>query len=222
MRYMKSSAIAACVFAGLVCNSFNIATAQTASAVVPTPAPIPVAAETPESVVARYTRAVQRRDWKTSAALMHPDALRQLKRLFRPAVIGAPNLGIGKTFFNVSTAAQFDRLSSAQIFERLMTATTRINPEVSAALATSKSQILGHVLEAPETAHVVYRITLKTQGVSITKIAVMPVKKIGNTWGGLLSGDIEGMAAAFSRATAPRAVPQTPRNSTPTRVKVRQ
>ena len=180
------------------------ATAQT------NPPVVAVAGETPESMVARYTKTVQRGDWKASSALMHPDALRQLKRMFRPIVFAAPDLDMAKMFFGVRTAAEFDRLSGAQAYERLMAMVTKMNPEVNSALATSKSQILGHVLEGPATAHVVYRMTVKTQGISVTKVAVMPVKKVGNTWGGLLTGDIEGMAAALSRMGQPQPAAKTP------------
>lgn len=91
-----------------------------------------------------------------------------------------------------------------------MATVTKMNPEVSSALATSKSQILGHVLEGPDTAHVVYRMTAKTQGITVTKVAVMPVKKVGASWGGLLTGDVEGMAAALSRAIPAKSAPKPP------------
>ena len=193
---------------GLAICTLPVAAQAQTSNVPPT---VVAATETPESVVERYTAAMQRGDWKASAALMHPDALQKLKRMFRPIVfaVTAPGLDVGKTFFGLRTPAEFDRLSDAQAYERLMATVTKMNPEVSSALATSKSQILGHVLEAPDTAHVVYRMTVKTQGISVTKVAVMPVKKVGTTWGGLLTGDIEGMAAALSRAIPGQAKPKS-------------
>lgn len=189
----------------------STAQAQTPSVVPSTEAPEMVA-ETPESVVERYTKTMQRRDWKASAALMHPDALLKLKRMFRPIVfaVTAPGLDVGKTFFGVRTGAEFDRLSGTQAYERLMSAVTKMNPELSSVLATSKSQIIGHVLEGTDTAHVVYRMTARTQGISVTKVAVMSLKRVGNTWGGLLTGDIEGMAAALSRAIPLRTAPKPP------------
>jgi hypothetical protein len=173
---------------------------------------------TPESVVARYVEATKRRDWKASAALMHPDALKQLKQMFRPIVASKSEMGLGKMFFSVQTLTEYDRLSGQQAFERLMTAVTRQNPDVSSALATSKATIIGHVLEGPDTAHVVYRMTAKVQGISVTKLAVMPLKRSGNSWAGLLTGDIEGMAAALARATATQSTPKTaPKKPAPKR-----
>ena len=170
--------------------------------------------ETPESVAARYTRAMQSKNWKASAALMHPDALKQLKKMFRPIVFAAPDLELGKTFFGVKTAAEFDRLSGAQSYERLMAALIKLNPETGLALANSKSQIIGHVLEGENTAHVVYRMTARVRGISITKLGVMPLRKSGHNWRGLLTGDIEGMAAALSGMNAPQTASKSPRKTT--------
>ncbi len=212
---MKFPSTAAWIAGLTVCIAPVASYAQAPDSATPTaPAPT-VMAQTPESVAARYAAAMQRRDWKAGAALMHPDALQQLKKMFRPLVFAVPNLELGKMFFNVRTMAEFDRLSNAQAFERLMTAVTKINPEIGAALATSKSQIIGHVLEGDDTAHVVYRMTSKVEGISVTKMAVMPLKKSGATWGGLLTGDIEGMAAALSRMTAPQTAPRPPAKKAP-------
>jgi hypothetical protein len=215
---MKSFYRVTWVLALAVCAPPVVAQTQTQDEASPTQSLTAITTETPESVAARYMQAVQRGDWKASAALMHPDALQQLKRMFRPIVFAltAPGLDVGKTFFGVRTPAEFDRLSGALAYERLMGTVTKLNPEVGSALATSKSQIIGHVLEAPDTAQVVYRMTAKTQGISVTKVAVMSLKQVGATWGGLLTGDIEGMAAALSRATAVRSAPKPQAAKKPT------
>jgi len=42
-----------------------------------------------------------------------------------------------------------------------MAVVTELNLEASSALATSKSEILGHVLEGEDRAHMVHRMTMK-------------------------------------------------------------
>ena len=168
------------------------------------PAEATPAQATPESVASRYMEAMRRGDWAASARLMHPDALRQLKQMFRPIVLAEPTHQVGITFFNVRTPAEYDRLPSEQAFERLMRGLIQMRPELRSAVATSQFEIIGHVTEAPDVAHVVYRMKVTTQGIGVTKTAVMSLRRSGASWRGLLSGDIEGLAAALSRAGIPR------------------
>ena len=165
--------------------------------------------ETPESVASRYMEAMRRGDWATCARLMHPEALRQLKQMFRPIVLAEPTRQVGITFFNVRTAAEYERLSAEQALERLMRGVTQMTPELRSAMATSQFELIGHVREAPDLAHVVYRMKVTTQGIGMTKTTVMSLRKSGANWRGLLSGDIEGLAAALSRTATPRP-PSTP------------
>ncbi len=200
----------------MVCGLCSAATTQTAEA----PATPPVQAaeaviETPENVASRYMEATRRTDWKTCAALMHPDALIQLKQIFRPLVATGQEPKLGVLFFNVRTVAEFERLSGQEAFERLMAFFTKLSPEISSAIKTSQSNIIGHVLEGNDMAHVVYRMTMKTQGVSVTKLAIMPLKKSGTAWKGMLTGDIEGLAAAFSDRKAPQPVAKPSIKKTP-------
>ncbi|HEX8833991.1 MAG TPA: hypothetical protein VF719_07305 [Abditibacteriaceae bacterium] len=175
-------------------------------------------AETPEAVAQRYMETVRRSDWNASAELMHPDALRQLKTMFRPIVVAGARQNVGKMFFNVNTVAEFDRLSGKEAFARLMRGLVKMSPETSAALKTSTSDILGHVLEAPDVAHVVYRMKIVTQGITVTKVTVMPLRQSPSGWRGLLTGDIENLAQALGRMNAakmvtkptPKALPKKP------------
>ena len=102
-------------------------------------------------------------------------------------------------FFNVRTPAEYDRLSEAQTFERLMRGLIQMVPEMRSTIATSKFQIIGHVMESSEVAHVVYRSKMTTQGLEVTKTEAISLRKSGTSWRVLLEGDIEGLAAMFSR-----------------------
>lgn len=181
------------------------------------------ALESPEVVAAQYMNAMRKRNWTRSAQLMHPDALKQLKQLFRPFMSTAQGREVGALLFKVRTATDYEKLTGAQLFVRLMEALMNMSPEVAAALGTAEYEIVGHVAEAPDLAHIVYRMKTKTRGISVTKAAVMSLKKSGNTWRGVLTGEIEGLAAAFAQPAAPprpgpsRSVPtrQSPQKKTP-------
>jgi len=194
--------VASSVMVGLNRVGDRVALAQT-----PEPQATPsrvVAEETPESVAVRYVEAIRKGDWNASARLMHPDALRQVRKIFRPLVMAGANREVGKMFFKVNNLAQYDRLSENEVFVRLMRAVVNLSPGTEAALKSSKYEIVGHVLEAPDLAHVVYRMKVTTNGIAVTKTSVMSFRKSGASWRGLLSGDIEGMAAMLNRINAPK------------------
>jgi 2-C-methyl-D-erythritol 4-phosphate cytidylyltransferase len=55
--------------------------------------------------------------------------------------------------------------------------------------------LVGHVLEGNDVAHVVFRMRVAADGVTITKVQAMSLRRLGPTWRVLLSGDFEGLAA---------------------------
>jgi hypothetical protein len=74
-----------------------------------------------------------------------------------------------------------------------------LSPEFQSILGAAETDMLGHVSEGPDLAHVVYRMRLTVEGVAITKLDVMSLRRAGSEWRGLLKGDIEGMAEAIRR-----------------------
>ena len=62
---------------------------------------------------------------------------------------------------------------------------------------------VGHVAEGND-AHVVFRLKVAADdGVTITKVQAMSLRRLGPTWRVLLSGEFEGLAAALARRTGP-------------------
>jgi hypothetical protein len=152
----------------------------------------------PETVAERYTAATRAGNWLGAAQLMHPEALSQLKQVFAPLVEVAPQ-EVGVSFFNVRSKKEYDQLSNVTVFERLMRNFSKQSPETAIALSASDTKIIGHVKEKPDLAHIVYRINTKVGDVSVSKTAVMTLKKDGESWRTLLTGNIEGLAAVLSR-----------------------
>jgi hypothetical protein len=156
--------------------------------------------ETPETVARQIGAATKAGDWAGFTKIMHPEELAKFKRLFRP-IIGATGEKLGEQFFGVQTQAAYDELSDSQAFERFMRGMLQQAPDVMGILSTSEMVMLGRVDESPELSHVVYRVEMKVEGVLVSKISVMSLKKHAGTWRGLLTAEIEGLANAFASRT---------------------
>jgi hypothetical protein len=156
-------------------------------------------AATPEAFAQQYFAVVRKSDWAGASALMHPDALKQLKDMFRPIVAGDQKLQVASALFGVKDLADFESTAPGELLARLMKNTLQAAPEMAPLLASSTAEMLGHVDE-PKTGlvHVVYRLKVTMEGVSLAKVEVLPVKRAGSEWRAMLSSDVEGLAAALT------------------------
>lgn len=153
---------------------------------------------TPETIAARYTAATRSGDWASVAQLMHPEALTQFQKMFAPLVAADPQK-VGTSFFGVSSQKEYDQLPKAEVFKRFMNAMSKQIPGMAIALDTSEVKIIGHVREEPDLAHIVYQMNTQLGDIKVSKTSVMTLKKEGQSWRALLSGNIEGLAAALAR-----------------------
>jgi hypothetical protein len=185
----------------------------------------------PEAVAKAYVDATVAADWAKAASLMHPDSLAELRKLIEPifanekVFAGEKAAVAAEMFFGVKSRAEFDQLSDAQAFEKLLGGLMgRIGgamPGLDNLLSKASFDIIGQVAEAPDLVHLLYRskaplddIQIKdapalTKNVTITSLEVMTLKRYENTWRLTLSSELEGMAQMFGNifATAIAAPP---------------
>jgi hypothetical protein len=159
--------------------------------------------DTPESVAASYMAAMRAGDWARCAALMHPDALTQLRRIFTPIVAADESGQVLRQIFNVQNNNEFAQLSDAVLFERVMRAVSARSPETSAGFTNATMTIIGSVPESPDMSHVVYRMEIPVEGVTVTTLSVMSLRRHGATWRALLTGNIEGLGAILNQRRSP-------------------
>lgn len=156
-------------------------------------------AETPEQVTERFIAAMRAADWNGMAALMHQNALKEMRQ-FLGALLEAPDAGqMRQQLLGVSTVQQAQALSDTAVFAALMRTTTQ-EADVAELMKTAKVQVLGHVNEGPDTVHVVYRMALTINGIPITKMDVMSLARSPVGWRGLLKGDVSALAAGIRAA----------------------
>ncbi len=154
--------------------------------------------DTPESVAKAYLAAMQAGDWAKCASYMHTEALASMKRNFSSVISSDKTGEAAKSIFGLKSGAEYNQLSEAVIFERLMTFITGSVPEMKAVLAASNSSILGKVDEGPDLTHIVFRTKIKLASAEMNEVDMMSFKKQGTTWRALLTSDMEEMFSKFA------------------------
>jgi len=160
-------------------------------------------AATPEDVAREMLTLTRAGDWPGYAKLLHPEALVAFQKMFREIVAGDASHEAGKQLFGVADVAAFDALPASEVFERLMATLTKI-PQFAAALASAEGVIVGSVPEGADLVHVVFRVSASADSLTFSRVSAMTLRKFEGHWRALLSGNIEGIAAALAgRSTKP-------------------
>jgi hypothetical protein len=154
--------------------------------------------DTPQAFVTTYMGAMQSGDWLRVAGLMHPDALVQFKTMFG-AVAKADSTGdVISSLFDVADAAEFDQAPPERVFSSFMSGIMSMSGDVSSMLSSAQAEFVGQVEEpARDLTHVLYRMSMDMAGVTVQKVEVLALKRHDGRWRAMLSGDVEGMAAAL-------------------------
>ena len=157
---------------------------------------------TPEAVAASYLSAMQAADWAGMAKLMHPDALHQLREFLAPLFASAvPEAdAFRQQFLGVRTASEAAALSATTVFANFVRALNARDPTAAQALSEAIIHQIGHVTEDTDVAHVVYRATLDLEGLMVTNVNVLTLKRSGDAWRVLLTGDYSALATALRQA----------------------
>jgi hypothetical protein len=169
---------------------------------LPSPTPLTTQDSTPESTATAYMQAVQHGRWADMASLMHPEALTQLRTLMEPLFSSkAPEADdFRQQFLGVRTVREAAALSDTTVFANFVRAINDRNPTAAEALRAATIDVIGHVGEGPDVAYVVYRATLDVEGMTISNVNVLTVKRWGDGWRVLLSGDYSALATALRQA----------------------
>lgn len=158
-------------------------------------------AATPEEVAREMLALTRAGDWTGYAKLLHPEALVAFQRMFREVVAGDPSHEAGKQLFGVADLAAFDALPANDVFQRLMATLTKI-PQFAAALASADGVVVGSVTEGADLVHVVFRLSASADSMTFSRVSAMTLRRSEGQWRALLSGNIEGIAAALARSSA--------------------
>lgn len=161
-------------------------------------------AETPEDVAQAYFNAMQSEGMTSIGRFMHPQALDQFKRMLLPVYQFEAGTG-GRDLINMTFGAEsnIDKLTT-MVPEDFMNGFMNI---VAAQMGTTqlsfdKLEILGTVAEK-EDRHVLTRITIGADELSVTQFEVLSFKPFQDTWRLQLNGEMQGIVNQL-RASIPQ------------------
>ncbi|HEV7868440.1 MAG TPA: hypothetical protein VGO90_12215 [Chthoniobacteraceae bacterium] len=162
------------------------------------------AADTPEAIVQRQMATMRAGDWKGFTALMHDSALQEFRTSFTSLLEAVPEgearTGILQGLFGGKAQSEVVALEPAAFFATFMESLSNVNPMMKQGLSGAEGEVLGHVDEGPDKTHVVMRLKLTMGDINVTKMDVTSLKRDGDSWKTLLSGDIQTMVAGMMKA----------------------
>lgn len=166
------------------------------------------AAATPEEVARGYMDAVKAADMEHVGVFMHPAALEKFKGILvqLAEVIGnvdaetdpKKNTAI-KILFGEEKPQTVKDAAAKGLFVHFLTNLSQAMPMLRQMLNDSTYDFIGHVDEGGNQTHVVYRATLTTGGTAVTKMEVLTLKRDGEEWRVMLTGDIESFVGGLTR-----------------------
>ncbi len=104
-----------------------------------------------------------------------------------------------RVLFGAAGPAAVPGTNAKTLFVQFLGAIQKAAPMMQQVLASSTNEIIGHVDEGENQTHVVYRATMTTAGAEVTKVDVLTLKRDGEQWGVMLTGDIERLVGGVSR-----------------------
>jgi hypothetical protein len=167
-------------------------------------------AEPPEEVAHIYIRAMADARMNVVADQMHPSALDRFKGIMTEvadAIVAAPAdrkppVKMVNALFGDEGPAVVKDLSPREVFVRFMSNLTTFVPQIRSMHAGSEYQVLGHVAEGGNLAHVVFRATLAQGDHEMTKMSVISLKRDGEHWKVLLTDDLENLVSGLGKRLA--------------------
>lgn len=157
----------------------------------------PGGGETPEEFTQRYLEAVRAGEFQAMAGLMHVDALREIRDLLDPLFSSPMGDEVARELLGLRSASETVAMSDTAVFVGFIRFVLWQNPELTEALRTAEMQILGHVSQGADTAHVVYRLELDVEGIRMSRMDVVSLRRTEDSWRALLTGDVSAVAAAL-------------------------
>src|SRR5262249_27699261 len=109
-------------------------------------------------------------------------------------------------FKGAKSVADVKALDDRLLLAKFLRGVLDLKPELKKALATAKTEMLGHVAEGKDKAHVVYKLIVEFDATPVVNITVNCLQKHGAKWMLLLSGDMEGMVAMMKQQVAGKLV----------------
>jgi hypothetical protein len=146
-------------------------------------------AQSASSAAERYMEAMRASNWSAAAAMMHPGALAEFRRLVQVVAARPDAAQVMQPAFGVATG-EIAGLSDLQLYERVIARQLSADPEVAEIMRRSRFRITGETA-AGDTAKVAYEMTAEVGGSPVTIPSEIRFLRDAGAWKALLSVDME-------------------------------
>jgi len=178
----------------------------TATTTAATPTPISSEDAAIEQVAAAGMEALIKLDWEGFAEVMHPEALQGFKDMLVSVLEAAgeqdraTQAGLVSLFYGAQDVQSVIALEPKEFFAGFMKGVVSQSPEMGEIFAGTDVEIIGTVHEGNDLAHVVFRMGISAEGLDVTSVDVVSLKRSGTDWRMLLTANIEGLAEQLKLA----------------------
>lgn len=151
---------------------------------------------TPDSAAALFLRSVRAIRWSAAAQFMHDDTLGRFFDTTR-MLAAADTSGETSRYLVGTDSVSLRTLEPSDSFARSIGATIDGMPGLMHALYDRDDEVLGHVPDGGDEAHVVYRTTARISG-AVPEVKVMQLRRAGDGgWRVAWSDELEVLDAAL-------------------------
>jgi len=166
---------------------------------------LPELTTTPEDAAELYLRSLRAIRWSAATQFLHPRTLARFRRVV-DAIAEADTTGRVRRTLTDTDAADYARLDDAEVFARSIGTMIDSMPGLMNAIYDRDDEVLGHVPEAPDSAHVVYRTTARISGAE-SEVYVMQLTRTEDGWRVQWSDELQVLDTALRGFARPRRAP---------------
>jgi hypothetical protein len=153
------------------------------------------ATATPEATAELFLRSVRLIRWNTAAQFMHPETLERFHMVVT-MIADADSTGAVRQYFTGTDSAAYAALAHATVFDRAIGTMIDDMPGLMHAIFDRDDEVIGHVVEEPGEAHVVYRTTARISG-AVSEVKVMQLERVADGWRVSWSDELEVLETAL-------------------------
>jgi hypothetical protein len=150
---------------------------------------------TPEETATLFLRSVRSIRWNTATQFMHSETLAGF-HLVVTMIADADTTGDMRSYLTETDSAAYQELSPAVVFDRAIGKMIDDMPGLMHSIFDRDDEVLGHVLEGGDSAHVVYRTTARISG-AVPEVKVMQLLHTDAGWRVLWTDEMEVLDAAL-------------------------
>jgi len=150
---------------------------------------------TPERTAELFLRSVRAIRWSAAAQFMHPRTIVRFHDIVT-MLSDADSTGDVRHYLTGTDAAGYRTLTPEVVFDRAVGTMIDSLPGLMHAIFDHDDQVIGHVTESPDSAHVVYRTLARISG-AVPEVKVMQLERTAGGWRVLWSDELEVLETAL-------------------------